>query len=292
MATAFVLSGGASLGAVQVGMLGAIAERGIAPDLLVGTSAGALNAGYLAGHGAQPDAIAGLGALWRSLRTWQLFRPDPRRAVNTLLGRGTAVFGAQGLHELLDRHLTFSRLEDAGIALQVIATDLLTGEEVALDSGPAAAAILASSAIPGMLPPVTCGERTLVDGGLADNAAISRAVQAGAGTIYVLPCGYPCALTSPPRSALGTLTQAMALLVHQRLLHDITLYASEADLIVLPPPCPLSVNPMDFGHADELIRRAHTEAAKFLAVDGGRREDPAAHIRMHTHATAVTVVSR
>jgi NTE family protein len=284
MTTAFVLSGGASLGAVQVGMLEAIAERGITPDLLLGTSAGALNAAYLAGHGAHLDAIFGLGAVWRSLRTWQLLRPDLRRAVSTLLGRGTAVFGDRGLRELVERHLTFTRLEDAEIPLQVIATDLLTGKEVALDSGPAAAAILASSAFPGILPPVSCGERTLVDGGLADNAAISRAIHAGAERIYVLPCGYSCALTSPPRSAVGILTQAMAVLVHQRLLHDITLYAGEADLIVLPPPCPLSISPMDFSHADELIRRAHTEAARFLAVDGGRREDPAAHIGIHAHA--------
>jgi NTE family protein len=166
----------------------------------------------------------------------------------------------------------------------VITTDLLTGEEVALDRGPAVEAILASSAIPGMLPPVAWEARSLVDGGLADNTAISQAVCAGAETIYVLPCGYPCALATAPNSAIGTLTQAMALLVHQRLLHDIRLYADRADLIVLQPPCPLAVNPMDFGHAGELIRRAHAEATRFLAVDDGRREDPALHIGMHTHA--------
>lgn len=287
MTTAFVLSGGGNLGALQVGMLQAIVERGITPDLLVGTSAGAFNAAYLASHGAQQDAIDELGAVWRSLRTWKLFRPDLRRALSTLLGRSTAVLGDHGLRELIERHLTFKRLEDAGIPMMVVATDLLSGEEVALDCGPAPEAILASSAIPGMLPPVTWGERTLVDGGLADNTAISWAVRAGAEQIYVMSCGYPCALSSPPRTALGTLTQTLALLGHQRLLRDIALYAGKADLVVLPPPCPLSVNPMDFRHADELIQRAHREAARFLAVDGGRRTDPTAHIDMHTHAAGL-----
>ena len=283
MFTAFVLSGGASLGSVQVGMLQAIAERGILPDLLVGTSAGALNATFLAGRGFSAETVGELASVWRSLRTWRLFRPDAVRTAGTLLGRGTSIFSDRGLRDLLDRHVKFALLEEAGIPLQVIATDLLTGAEVVLDRGPASKAVLASSAIPGMLPPVSWRERTLVDGGLADNTAISQAVRAGAERVYVLPCGYPCALVTPPRSALGILTQTMALLVHQRLLHDIALYAGAVELIVLPPPCPLSVNPVDFRHADELIRRAHEVSARFLDVDDGHRDDPGAHIGIHIH---------
>lgn len=283
MTTAFVLSGGANLGAVQVGMLAAISDLGIAPDLMVGTSAGALNAAYLAGHGTDHATIDELAAVWRGLRTWRLFRPDPLRLATGMIGRSPSMFGAGGLHDLLHQHLTFDRLEDAGVPLVVITTDLLTGEEVSLTSGPAIEAILASSAIPGMLPPVPREGHTLVDGGLADNTAISQAVAAGADTLYVLPCGYPCALTEPPTSALGTVLQAMTLLVHQRLLHDIALYADRAELIVLPPPCPLAVGPLDFGRADELIERSRDAARAFLAVDGGRRKNPAAHIAMHTH---------
>lgn len=292
MSTAFVLSGGASLGSVQVGMLAALADRGIAPDLLVGTSAGALNAAYLAGRGTDRDAVDDLAAVWRSLRTRDVFQPDPIRLATSLLGRGPALFGNHGLRRLIGHHLRFDSIEDAGIALAVVTADLLTGAEVTLTEGPATTAVLASSAIPAMLPPVNWGTQTLVDGGLADNTAISRAVDAGAETIYVLPCGYPCALTSPPRSALATALQAMSLLVHQRLIHDIALYASVAELIVVPPPCPLSVAPIDFRQGAELIRRAHAAAAAFLAVDGGRRADPTAHIGMHTHRPTDTQKAR
>lgn len=283
MTIAFVLSGGANLGAVQVGMLRALAEHDIVPDLPVGTSAGALNAAYLAGHGTGKDAVDALAAVWRPLRAWQLFRPDPRRALGALLKHSAAVFSDRGLRELAERHLGFERLEDAPIPLSVIATDLVTGEEVTLRTGPAVEAVLASCAIPGMLPPVSWHGRTLVDGGLADNTAISQAVQAGAERVYVLPCGYPCALSRPPRTAFGTLVQATMLLVHQRLLRDIERYTGQVDLVVLPPPCPLSVSALDFSHADELIRRAHDESTRFLAVDGGIRLQPAGHIGMHTH---------
>lgn len=283
MTTAFVLSGGASLGAVQVGMLQALAERDIVPDLLVGTSSGALNSAYLAGHGFGIDQSEELAAIWRSLRTWQLFRPDPRRGMGALLGHTTSFFSNRGTTDLLARHLNFAQLQDAKIPLTVVATDLQSGAEVAISSGPAAPAILASIAIPGLLPPVEWHDRTLVDGGLADDAAISQAVSAGADRIYVLPCGYPCALDETPRSALAILAHAMAVMVHERLLRDIQFYADRVDLIVLPPPCPMSVNPLDFSRADHLITRSHEAAVKHLSIKGGRRKDPARLIGIHTH---------
>ena len=79
MTTAFVLSGGGSLGAVQVGMLQALTERGETPDLLVGTSAGALNATYLAGHGISRDSLHTLAALWAGLRRRDVFPISPGR---------------------------------------------------------------------------------------------------------------------------------------------------------------------------------------------------------------------
>ena len=101
MTTAFVLSGGGSLAAVQIGMLAALADRGIRPDLLVGTSAGALNAAFVAGHGADPSAIAELGRVWQSVRSGQLFHLQPQRALLALIGRRSSVFSPDGLDELI-----------------------------------------------------------------------------------------------------------------------------------------------------------------------------------------------
>jgi NTE family protein len=134
-----------------------------------------------------------------------------------------------------------------------------------------------------VFPAINHDGRTLVDGALADNTAISQAVRWGAETIYVLPSGYACALPTAPRSALGAATQAVTLLTHQRLVADVALYADRVDLVVLSPPCPLRVGPADFGHARELIRASYAHAADSLAVDGGRRAHPEGRIALHTH---------
>jgi NTE family protein len=284
--TAFVLSGGASLGAVQVGMLRALVERGIAPDLLVGTSAGALNAAFIAGHGATAAGVNALEVVWSRLHTRMLFPVSPRHALHALAGHRGAVCSDRGLRHLLDQHLTFDVLEDAPIQLVVVATNLLTGREVPLQTGDARTAVLASCAIPGIFPMVEHDGMALVDGGLANNTAISQAVAAGAEKIYVLPSGYPCALPEPPRSPLGAVTQALAILMHQRLVADVVRYADEVDLIVLPPPCPLDASPANFARAHELVGAAYECAAASLSVDGGRRRGPERGIAMHSHPFA------
>ena len=80
---AFVLSGGASLGAIQVGMLRALYERDIAPDLIVGTSAGAFNGAYIASRPQTTVTAESLARIWRSLRRGQVFPVNP---VTGLLG--------------------------------------------------------------------------------------------------------------------------------------------------------------------------------------------------------------
>jgi NTE family protein len=281
--TAFVLSGGASLGAVQVGMLHALIEKAITPDVLVGTSAGALNAAFIAGRGLDTAGVEALAEVWMGLRSRSLFPLDPVRAVAALAGRSSALCSDRGLRRLLEQHLLFEDLEDAPVPLVVVATDLLTGNEVSLSSGSAEQAILASCALPAVFPPVPYGDTVLVDGGLANNTAVSEAVRAGADTIYVLPSGYSCALATPPRTPVAAAAHALAILTHQRLVADIALYSDAVDLVVLPPPCPLRVSVVNFGRAPELIAAAYDAATESLTVDHGRREHPEREIALHTH---------
>lgn len=283
MRTAFVLSGGASLGAVQVGMLQALTERSIEPDLLVGTSAGALNAAYLAGHGTSPATVAALARIWHGIQARSLFGLDPVRALRALSGKHGSICTDRGLRAVLDRHLNFERLEDAQTPLVVVATELTSGREVALGTGSAIDAVLASCAIPGVFPAVLRDGQALVDGGLTNNTAVSIAVRAGAERVYVLPSGYACALPEPPRTALGALAHALSLLTHQRLVADVALYCDDIELIVLPPPCPLSVSAVNFSRSVELVDRSHASANAALSRDGGLRAHPEQSIAMHTH---------
>jgi len=203
MTTAFVLSGGGSLGAVQVGMLQALTERQVTPDLLVGTSAGALNAAFVAGRGTGHAALRDLADSWASVRRRDIFPLQPMRHLLAVAGTRGSLCAEDGLRLLIARHLTFSHLEDAAIPVHIVTTSLLSGEEVLLSDGDALAAVLASAAIPGVFPPVPRDGRILVDGGLADNAAISQAVALGADRVFVLPTGYACALTEPPSRPIG-----------------------------------------------------------------------------------------
>src|SRR5689334_14108637 len=145
MTTAFVLSGGGSLGAVQVGMLGALAERGIAPDLLVGASAGALNAAFVADRGFTTDALDELAGVWRRLRRQDVFPISPHRQLLALAGARSSLCAPDALRGLIDRHLRMRRLDDAAIPVHVVATDVLSGAEVLLSTGDARDAVLASA---------------------------------------------------------------------------------------------------------------------------------------------------
>ena len=273
MTVAFVLSGGASLGAVEVGMLKSLAGRGIRPDLLVGTSVGAVNGAWLAGH---PDAdVDDLERLWLSIRRSTVFPADPLRGFMAFAGRRTGLVPQRGLRSLVRSHLTFERLEDAPIPLHVVAVEVLTGRDVLLSSGSALDAVLASSAIPAVYAPVEIDGVAYMDGGVVDNTPISHAVTLGADEVWVLCAGYACALSSPPPGALALGLHALTLLVHQQVMVDVERFEPVVELHVLPPLCPLDVSPADFSHSRELIERSYRATDKWLDGDHplvGQRE--------------------
>ena len=292
MVTAFVLSGGGSLGAVQVGMLQALTARGVEPDLLIGTSAGALNAAYVAGHGVSESALNGLEAVWTGLRRRDVFPVQPARLGAAVLGLAPSLCPNGALRRLIRENLTFDRLEDAAIALHVVATDVGSGQEVLLSDGDAVDAVLASAAIPAVFPSVRIGGRDLIDGGVADNAAVSQAVSLGADVVYVLPTGYACALEQPPDAPLASALQALTLLIEQRLILEVAHFADRVDIRVLPPLCPLSVSSVDFRHGALLIERARTATGRWLDEGGPRLAHPERFLSMHRHNPSINPAAR
>lgn len=279
--TAFVLSGGASLGAIQVGMLRALYERGIAPDMIVGTSAGALNGAFIASRPQTPETADALGAIWRDLRRGQVFPVSPFTGLLGFLGARDHLVPDSGLRRLIARHVERDSLDELPLPLHVVAVDVITGEELRLSSGSIVDGVMASASIPAVLPPVARGERELMDGGVANNTPISHAVELGAEQVYILPTGHACALEEPPRGALGMALHAISLLTHRRLIDDIEKHRDDATLIVLPPPCPLAVQPIDFGQAGALNERGYADASDFLNSGGAER--PPIRMRMHRH---------
>jgi NTE family protein len=283
---AFVLSGGASLGAIQVGMLEALFERGITPDLIVGTSVGAINGAYIAGREPTVETTNALGDVWRGLSRGAIFPLNLVTGLIGFLGRDSHLIPAGNLRRLIIRHAAIERVENSRVPLHLIATDVLSGRELRISRGPAVDAVMASAAIPSVFPPVEFQGRLLMDGGVSDNAPISHAVALGAEEIYVLPSGIACDLKVAPRGALGMLLHALTVLTQQRLHLEIEHYRDRAQLMVLPPPCPQPVQPIDFAHGAELIEQALEAGRAFLDNVGDSAQDaigPAKRLLAHTH---------
>lgn len=280
--TAFVLAGGGSLGAVQVGMLRALTAAGVAPDLVVGASAGAINGCFFAGE-PSVRGVAELERIWRGLERGDVFPVSLLQGGLGALGLRRYLVDPGRLRRLLARSLPVSDLAGMRVPCHLVATDLANGEEVALSTGSAVEAVLASAAIPAVFPPVSIGGRFLIDGGIANNTPVSTAVALGARRIVVLPTGYACALTEPPRSALGMALHAVSLLISRQLRVDIERFAPHADLHVVPPLCPITAAPHDFHLAGEWIDRAATSTEQWLARGGLERHEVPAELGFHLH---------
>lgn len=286
MTTAFVLSGGGSLGAVQVGMLAALEERGLRPDLLVGTSVGALNAAYLGARGFDAGTLDRLAALWRRIRRSDVFPIDPLRQTLALAGRRSSLCSPGSLQRLIAANLPLGELEDARIPLHVVATDAMSGEEVLISSGDARSAVLASAAIPAVFPSVEREGRVLMDGGVANNTAVSHAIALGADRVVVLPAGFACALTQAPATPLAAAMHALTLLIEQRLIVEVAHLTDRAEIIVLPPLCPLSVSAIDFGMSSELMARAQRASGEWLDTGRHHLPHPERFLALHSHGWA------
>jgi NTE family protein len=250
-----VFAGGSSLGAVQVGMLKALVGRGITPDLVVGSSVGAINAAYFAWN----PTIAGIAEmerLWRRLKRNDIIRVTPLGGIWGILTRRGHVASPQGLYTVLGETFGARRIELGALPCCIVTTDMLTGCEYRIQSGPIVPALLASAAIPGVFPPVELHGKYLVDGGITNHTPLTAALDLGAATVYVMPTGYSCALSAPPRTAMAIAMHGLNLLIAQQLKDAVRFCRHRADIRVLPPPCPQTVSPHDFGRAGELIDTA------------------------------------
>ena len=277
--TAFVLAGGGSFGAIQVGMLRALVAHGVRADFVVGSSVGALNGAYFCGD-PTPAGVARLEAIWRGLKRRDVF-PFTLRRLAGMFFESDSLVDSHALRRLIERHLPYRQLEEARIPVHVMTTEVLNGASLLLSSGPAAQAVLASCAIPAAFSPVRIGAVDLMDGAVASNTPVITAVELGANRLVVLPTGYACALPAPPETAIASALHALNLLITHQLVRDLELLAGKVEIATVPPLCPLTVSPYDFSRAGELIERAAQSTQVWLESGGlGQQRIPAA-LRPH-----------
>ena len=213
MTTAFVLSGGGNLGAMQAGSVVALYEAGIEPDLLVGTSVGAMNAAFLATRPGLEGARA-LQAAWVALRREEAVQLNPLLAFMGFFGLRNHLVSAAQLRRLFAKWIPITRFEEAAVPFGAVATDVLSGEPVVLSTGDIGDALAASSAIPGLFPPVSVEGRWLIDGSLSSNQPVLEAQDLGADETYLIST-VTAARNAPPRGAVAIAMNSVSLLTSQ-----------------------------------------------------------------------------
>jgi NTE family protein len=274
---AFVFSGGGPLGALQVGAVKALVERDVLPDLVVGTSVGAVNASSLA---FEPTVlgIQRLEETWRGLDENDLFPGSGFMAGWTrMLRRGDRVFDNAGMSRLIKTNLgPRATFEDAQIPLGVVTTELNTGTERVFTSGPILEPLLASTAMPGAFPPVTIGGRRYIDGGVANNVPIEPALALGATTVYVLDTTAHMQQSRPLIRPLDYLMHAFSLSRGQRVIVESKLLRSDRVKIIMLPVAPLDffVPFTSFEHTEAFIERSYAHTSRFL--DAKEQSEPRA----------------
>jgi NTE family protein len=260
---AAVLSGGGNHGAVQVGMLRSMVEHDIRPDLVLGSSIGALN-GVAYAQDPTLSGVARLEELWRGLDGQGILSDGFLPHALALFRRGEAVQTSDRLLGLLEGMLRVDRFEDLEVPFQCVATDVLGVREVWFSSGSLVQPILASSALPGILPAVEIDGVRYLDGAIVNDVPISRAVALGATTIYVLHCGTIDRPRPEPKRPVDVLVQAYWVARHHRYKRDLEALPPGVEAVVLPTGVTPTLRYNDFTHSAELIRGAYAATQRFL----------------------------
>ncbi|MDH3306476.1 MAG: patatin-like phospholipase family protein [Acidimicrobiia bacterium] len=271
---AFVLSGGGNLGAVQVGMLRALAEADVVPDLIVGCSVGAINGAAFA---AEPDqrGVERLDRIWGRIADGDPDLMPSSRFVHPtvqMARRGESIHSQSRLEQLLDEELTAKTFKQLRIPFSCVATDVDTAEEVWFDQGRIVPALLASAALPAVYPARSFAGRNLIDGGVLREIHVHQAVALGATELYVLHVGH---LDQRPNEVQRPFDSAM------RAYWTARRYRFADDMRRIPDHCvvhrmPAGSSPVlrfdDFTRGRELAELAYEASSSFLQT--GRTPRP------------------
>ncbi len=267
--TAFVLSGGGSLGAMQAGQLQAMFEAGIHPDLVIGVSAGALNGAAIA-HEPTVAAADQLATIWRGMRREYIFRGSRVERAWHVVRRHPHLYRSDGLVDLVNRFLPVDDLDELSTPFEACTVNI---DDARIDfhtTGDPRTVLVASASLPGIFPPVVINGSRHVDGGIAAKLPVQRARDLGATTIFAFDCRAGTKHQLPQKlSALAVLTSSIA--VTREVLtpsHD------HLDVVRLPAPDTHGIGLFDFSHSDRLINEGHDMVGAFLEANPALTAQP------------------
>ncbi|HEV2686056.1 MAG TPA: patatin-like phospholipase family protein [Actinomycetota bacterium] len=266
---AFVLGGGGHNGAYEVGMLRALFEHGVKPNVVVGTSVGAMNGAAVAANPAL-ETVERLRKVWLTLNEDQIFGGSILAGAANLVRTRTSLHSNASLRTMIEHLLPVTSFEDLKVPFHCVAASIERAAEHWFHEGPLVDAILASAAVPGVLPPVEIGGEHFVDGGIVNSIPISRAVELGAKEIYVLQVGRVETPLAPPKTPVQVALVAFEIARRHRFARDLATLPKGVTAHVLPSgepqrPSLRQLNYRDFKAVAGRIQGAHRAAAEYLS---------------------------
>ena len=231
--TAWVLGGGGLRGASEVGMAKALRKRGIQPDLVVGTSVGSMNGAVVASAPVE-QSVDRLVEMWETTVGSAIFGESILNRVRNLFNHWTHLHSNERLKSLVDTWVPFRQIEQAFVPFQCVAACIETSSEHWFTTGPVREAILASCALPGVLPPVEINGRHYIDGGVVNSIPVSRAIELGATDIYVLHVGHIDEPLQVPRHPWDVAMVSFEIARRHRFHRDIEVVDNDVRVHVLP----------------------------------------------------------
>ena len=235
---------------------------GIMPDMAIGTSAGALNAVFIAGDPSVEGATR-LKDLWLRMKKEDFFPRGRLISAFQAVRKGSHVFASDGLRRLIERELPETTFETLKIPAHVVATRLDTGEEAWFSSGTVVEPLLASAAMPGVFPPVAINGSTFIDGGVANNIPFSKAVDLGATRIYVLNV-HSWFQQRPLNRPHDFMMHGYLLARAQRYRMELEACRQQAEVIEFPPVAVGYVPFMNLSQTERLIDAGYSGGLEFL----------------------------
>ena len=269
--TAFVLGGGGRWGAVEVGMLRALEEKAITPDLILGTSIGAFNGSVIA---AQPggEGVDRLIRIWKEIAASDLFSGGAYDRVKAVATLQPAMHGSAALRSLLEQvHEPDSRIEELAVPFQCVAASIERAAEHWFTEGPLIEALLASSAVPLLFPPIEIDREHYYDGGLVNSVPLRRAVKLGAEVVYVLQVGRVEAPLRPPERLYEAALISFEIARRHTFATAMQEIPEDVEVHLLPSGNPVMFDDWrqlkwrDTGSTDELMDGAYEASVSYLS---------------------------
>ncbi len=278
----FVLSGGGNRGAVQAGALQVLLERGVKPELLVGTSAGALNAFFLATD-PTPEGGRRLVHIWESVTQADVYPGTYASALWRLLHRAESLYSNANLQRFLERQLDalgVQRFGDisSGVRLYIVATQLDTGEERVFGDEPRDRlldALMASTALPPLHPPWRCDDREYVDGAVAANLPIRVALARGADDVVALHINGHVLGEAGGQGVLGVTDRTLSAFLQQQVQRELQIACERPgmQLRYIPLTTHVEAPLWDFQHGREMIVEGRSALEAYFDAQAARPAD-------------------